>query len=448
MTSPLPLPLDLPYLDEQVAGGATLRRTVLPSGVRLITEDVPGAASAAIGFFVPLGSRDETDREYGSSHFLEHLLFKGTPSRTARDVALDFERVGGDFNAATSREQTVYHARVRDQDLGLAIDVLSDMITSSLLDPAEFELERGVILEEIAMAEDDPTDVLWDKFYANFFGSHPLGRPIAGTPESILAVSREEVWEFYQRYYRPDQLVVAIAGRVDHEAALRRLEAGLRAGGWNLDAAVAPTERRGDTPAVYRPSQRIQAIDRELEQTHLILGTRGIDATDDRRTTFGLLHHILGGGMSSRLFQEVREKRGLVYSVYSFGASHADAGVSGVSASFLPNKAAEAVRIIRDELHKIADSGVTAEELADAQSAGAGAGALALESMNTRMHRLARAELVLGEYIDLDASITRMHETTLEDILALSQEIMTRDITVETIGPLTREAKSELEALE
>ncbi|MGO1542956.1 MAG: M16 family metallopeptidase [Gulosibacter sp.] len=447
MTSPIPLPLDLPSLEEEVAGGATLRRTILPSGVRLITEDVPGAASAAIGFFVPLGSRDETDREYGSSHFLEHLLFKGTPNRSARDVALDFERVGGDFNAATSREQTVYHARVRDQDLGMAIDVLSDMITSSLLDPAEFELERGVILEEIAMAEDDPRDVLWDRFYSNFFGDHPLGRPIAGTPESILASTREEVWDFYQRYYRPERLVVSIAGRVDHDEALRRLEQGLEKGGWNLGRAAQPIQRRGDAPAVYQRRERIQVIPRELEQTHIILGTRGITAVDDRRTPYGLLHHILGGGMSSRLFQEVREKRGLVYSVFSFGASHADAGVTGVSASFLPNKAAEAIRVIGGELEKIAASGVTEEELADAQGAGAGGGALALESMNSRMHRLSRSELVLGEFIDLDTAIARMNATTREEIQELAQEIVAGDLTAETIGPLTDEAQLELEAL-
>jgi predicted Zn-dependent peptidase len=230
MSAPVPLPLTLPNLDEEISGGARLRRTVLPSGVRLITEDVPGAASVSIGCYVPLGSRDERDREYGSSHFLEHLLFKGTPTRDARTIALEFERVGGDFNAATSREQTVYHARVRAEDLGMGIDVLSDMLTGSLLDPGEFELERGVILEEIAMSEDDPVDVLWERFYENYFGDHALARPIAGTPESIQASLRDEVWEFYRRNYRPSTLVVAIAGRVDHEAALERLEAGLRAG--------------------------------------------------------------------------------------------------------------------------------------------------------------------------------------------------------------------------
>ena len=207
MTNAIPLPLDVPHLDALVAGNARLQRTVLPSGVRLITEHVPGSASISIGCYVPLGSRDESDHEYGSSHFLEHLLFKGTPTRDARRVALEFERVGGDFNAATSREQTVYHARVRDRDLGMAIDVLTDMLTSSLLDPAEFELERGVILEEIAMTEDDPIDVLWERFYQNFFGDHPLGRPIAGTPESINAATRDEVWEFYKRNYVPSAVV-------------------------------------------------------------------------------------------------------------------------------------------------------------------------------------------------------------------------------------------------
>lgn len=420
---------------------------MLPSGIRLITEDVPGAASASIGFFVPLGSRDETDREYGSSHFLEHLLFKGTPSRSARDVALEFERVGGDFNAATSHEQTVYYARVRDRDLGMAVDVLSDMITSSLLDPAEFELERGVILEEIAMAEDDPTDVLWERFYDNFFGEHPLGRPIAGTPESIDASTRDEVWDFYRRHYRPERLVVAIAGRVDHDAVLERLERGLRAGGWDLDARGRPAPRRHDGPSAFARREAFQHIPRELEQTHLILGTPGINATDRRRVPYGLMHHVLGGGMSSRLFHEVRERRGLVYSVFSFGASHTDAGVTGVSASFLPNKAAEAIRVIRGELERIAADGVSEEELADAQGAGAGAGALALESMNARMHRLARSELVLGEYIDLDESIARMNATTTEDIRAIAAEFASGQLTAETIGPITEDAKTELEAL-
>ena len=447
MTNAIPLPLDVPHLDALVAGNARLQRTVLPSGVRLITEHVPGSASISIGCYVPLGSRDESDREYGSSHFLEHLLFKGTPARDARRVALEFERVGGDFNAATSREQTVYHARVRDRDLGMAIDVLTDMLTSSLLDPAEFELERGVILEEIAMTEDDPIDVLWERFYQNFFGDHPLGRPIAGTPESINAATRDEVWEFYQRNYVPSAVVVAIAGNVDHAQALEQLTAGLTRGGWNLDHAAAPIARRNRQAVVARRKHAVEAIARDLEQTNVIIAAPGLASGDPRRHAFGLLHHILGGGMSSRLFHEVRERRGLVYSVYSFAASHADAGVTGISAACMPAKGAEAIRVIRGELERLAADGVSDQELEDAKGAGAGGGALALESMQARMNRLARAELVLGEFADLDVGVTRMNEVESSDIQGLASELLTASFTSEIIGPLAPEARAELEAL-
>lgn len=447
MSAPIPLPLDLPELDAEVAGGARFRRSVLPSGVRLLTEDVPGAASAAIGCFVPLGSRDESEREYGSSHFLEHLLFKGTPTRSARDVAVEFERVGGDFNAATSREQTVYHARVRDHDLPMAIDVLADMLTSSLIDPDEFETERGVILEEIAMSDDDPIDVLWERFYATHFDGHPLGRPIAGTRESILATTRDEVVDFYRANYRPDTLVVAIAGRVDHDEVRERLEAGLRRGGWDLDTPGRPHPRRHATPYERVARRRFERIDRDLEQTNLIIGSHGIPATDPRRSANGMLHHILGGGMSSRLFHEVRERRGLVYTVYSFSATHADAGVMGVYVGCQPAKAAEAVRVVRGEIERIAADGVTEEEIAHACGAGAGAGALALESNAARMHRLARAELVLGEFLDLDASVERLHKVTDEDLRDLAGMLVAPGRTIETIGPLADDALHELEQL-
>ena len=447
MSAPIPLPLDLPDIDAEVAGGARFRRTILPSGVRLITEDVPGAASAAIGCFVPLGSRDETETEYGSSHFLEHLLFKGTPTRSARDVAVEFERVGGDFNAATSREQTVYHARVRDHDLPMAIDVLTDMLTSSLIDPDEFETERGVILEEIAMSDDDPIDVLWERFYATHFDGHPLGRPIAGTRESILATTRDQVVDFYRANYRPDTLVVSIAGRVDHDAALERLEAGLRRGGWDLDAPRAPHPRRHDTPYARTPRRRFERVERALEQTNLIIGSHGIAATDRRRTANGMLHHILGGGMSSRLFQEVRERRGLVYTVYSFSATHADAGVMGVYVGCQPGKAAEAIRVVRAEVERIAAAGVEQHEIDQARGAGAGAGALALESNQARMHRLARAELVLGEFLDLEASVGRLHEVTADELRELAGLLVEPGRTIESIGPLEDDALHELDRL-
>ena len=271
MSAPIQLPLDLPEIDAEVAGGARLRRSILPSGVRLITEDVPGAASAAIGCFVPLGSRDETETEYGSSHFLEHLLFKGTPTRSAREVALEFDRVGGDFNAATSREQTVYHARVRDHDLPMAIEVLADMLTSSLIDPVEFETERGVILEEIASAGDDPIDVLWERFYATHFDGHPLGRPLAGVfyhnAQDILSLVSLSV-RLCRLLEDPldagvsamEKLGVARmcedAGRIDESArAYQAALAGL------LDRSVAWDARRRLSLMLKRAGRRDEAVD-------------------------------------------------------------------------------------------------------------------------------------------------------------------------------------------
>lgn len=445
MSTSIPLSLDRPELSTEVAGGATLRRSVLTNGMRLITEDVPGAASATVGCFVPLGSRDESESEYGSSHFLEHLLFKGTPTRSAHDVALAFERVGGDFNAATSREQTYYHARVRDHDLPMALEVLADMLTSSLLDSDDFATERGVILEEIAMSDDDPLDVLWNRAYATHFGAHPLGRPIAGTVESITAMERDQVYEFYRQNYQPHRLVVAIAGRVDHDTALDVLERAFAAGGWDMGATVAAVPRRSG--AYVEPVGGFEHVDRALEQTNIVIAGRGIDAGDQRRSANAVLHHVLGGGMASRLFQEVRERRGLAYSVHSFSGSHADTGLSGVYLGCRPDRAAEAVDVVVTELERVAAEGITEAELADAVSAGAGAGALALESNVTRMHRLGRAELVLGEFIDLDVSVARLQAVKQAQVQDLAREFVEHLTTVEVIGPLTDAARIRLECI-
>lgn len=447
MSDSIPLPLDLAELDAEVAGGSRLRRSILPSGVRLITEHVPGVASAAIGCFVPLGSRDESEGERGSSHFLEHLLFKGTAHRTAFEIARSFERVGGDFNASTSREETVYHARVRDHDLPLAIDVLADMMTSSVLDPADFDLERGVILEEIAMDEDDPVDTLWERFYADYFGDHPLGLPIAGTPASIESVSRDDTNDFYRRTYRPERLVVAIAGNVDHDAARDQLDAGLRRGGWDLDRTSQPVARRRTAPAAFTRTVPLRAIERDLEQTNLLIAGPGITSADPRRTALGVLHHVLGGGMSSRLFQEVRERRGLVYSVFSFAAFHADAGLSGVSLSCLPDKAAAAIDVVTTEVDRLAADGITDDELADARTAAIGAGALALESMPARMNRLGRSELTLGEFTDLDALTSKMESVTASQVAELARDMTSSSLTAATIGPLRDNARAQLERM-
>ena len=445
MAPALPLPLDTSELDADLAGGARFRRSILPGGVRLLTEQAPGASSVAIGYWVPVGSRDEQPHQYGSTHFLEHLLFKGTPTRSAFDVAIAFDRVGGEHNAATSREHTVYHAKVRDADLEMAIAVLSDMITQSLLDRDEFETERDVILEELAMADDEPTDVLWERYYRAAFGEHPLGRPIGGTPETIRATTRDEVWEHYRAHYRPEELVVTIAGAVDHDRARELVTATLRAGGWAMDGPGTPVARRSTVPAVIVPEREVALITRPLEQVNLILGGRGLTATDPRRHASSLLHRVFGGGMSSRLFQEVRERRGLAYSVYSFGGSHADAGLVGMYAGCVPGKAADVVKVMRDETAKLIDTGVTETELADAKGAAAGATALALDDTETRMTRLGRAEITTGEFLDLDAALERVEAVTVDEVRALAGELFGGPWHAAAIGPLPDAARAELE---
>lgn len=446
MSSAISLPLDVPELDADVAGGARFRRSILPGGVRLLTEAVPGASSVSIGYWVPVGSRDEQAHQFGSTHFLEHLLFKGTPQRSAYDLALAFDRIGGEHNAATSREHTVYHAKVRDVDLEVAITALSDMITSSVIDPEEFELERGVILEELAMADDDPTDALWERFYAAVFPDHALGRPIGGTPETIKATRRDDVWQHYRAHYRPGELVVTIAGAVDHDAARALVTSTLLEGGWHLDDSATPAVRRDTTPLTLQVERGPVFIERPLEQVGLILGGRGLRITDDRRQAFGVLHRIFGGGMSSRLFQEVREKRGLAYSVHSFGGSHADAGVTGMYAGCAPANAAQVASVMRDEAARLAEDGVTETELADAKGAAAGSSALALEDTDTRMNRLGRAEIHAGEFVDLDVALERVEGVTGEDVRSLAHELFGGELIVAAVGTVPDDARALLEA--
>ena len=369
MNGAVDLPLGMPELSFTASGDCLVRRTVLPSGVRILTEHVPGSRSATIGYWVAVGSRDELPAlaaingrsehpgTFGSTHFLEHLLFKGTSTRTALDIAVSFDAVGGEHNAMTAKEYTCYYAKVRDRDLPMAAAVLTDMLTSSLLDPEEFENERGVILEELSMAEDDPADVANERFFEAVLGDHPLGRPIGGSPATIEAATREAVWNHYRANYRPQDLVVTAAGAVDHDELVGSVTAALESAGWDLSVPATPVERRpAEASAITRGSELV-VVDRQLEQVNMFLGVPGLIATDDRRMTMSVLNSIFGGGMSSRLFQEVREKRGLAYSVYSFAAAYSDAGVFGMYAGCSPAKAAPVAELMLDELRLLAAEG-------------------------------------------------------------------------------------------
>jgi len=426
------LPLETPEIAIAAAGGALVRRSVLPSGVRVLTERVPGALSATVGFWVPVGSRDERDDARGATHFLEHLLFKGTPTRSAFDIAVAFDEVGGEHNALTAKEHTCYYAKVRDRDLPMAVDVLADMVTSSLLDADEFERERDVILEELAMADDDPGDVAGERLSELVLGLEaPLGRPIGGTPGSITEVSRDRVAEHYREHYGAGDLVVTVAGAVDHDAVVEQLQLALVRYGWSLDAA-SPRPRR-DRAAQPYAAGGLTVVQRPLEQVSLMIGTPGITATDPRRGAMAVLNAVLGAGMSSRLFQEIREKRGLAYSVYSYASGYADAGLMGMAAACAPRKTLEVAQLMLGELERLAD-GASDEELRRAKGQLAGGSALALEDSDTRMSRLGRAELTLGEFLDIDATLERIDRVTDADVRALAAELASGSRSIAAVG--------------
>jgi predicted Zn-dependent peptidase len=434
MTGAVPLPLDLAELTITSSGGSLVRRSVLPSGARILSELVPGARSATVGFWVAVGSRDELPETFGSTHFLEHLLFKGTAARTALDIAVSFDSVGGEHNAMTAKEYTCYYAKVQDRDLPMAIEVLSDMITSSLIDADEFETERDVILEELAMADDDPSDVTSERFFEAVLGDHPLGRPIGGNPETIRAASRDSVWNHYRANYSARDLVITVAGAVDHDELVIGVQRALSAAGWHLEAEATPVERRDATLGVIQRGSPLVVVQRPIEQANILMGVSGIPASDDRRSTMAVLNSILGGGMSSRLFQEIREKRGLAYSVYSFSPSYSDAGLFGLYAGCSPAKVGQVAELLLGEFRRLGTGGATDDEMRRAIGQLSGASALALEDSDTRMSRLGRSEITLGEYSDLDESLRRLALVTPEDVRDLAVELAARPLSIAAVG--------------
>lgn len=432
----MPLPIDETATRFESTGGAEVARTLHPSGLRVLTERVPGARSATIGFWVPAGSRDEDEGRYGSTHFLEHLLFKGTPARTALDIAVAFDEVGGDHNAVTSKEYTCYYAKVREQDVPMAVDVLADMIAASEIEPGEFETERGVILEELAAADDDPADVAGERFAEAVLGDHPLARPIGGSPASIEAVDRDAVVAHYREHYSPSRLVVTAAGAVDHDRFVDAVVEGLRRGGWDLTVTAPPQPRRCAEPADIARGAELVAVRRPLEQVSVIVGTHGITATADERPALAVLNTVLGGGMSSRLFQEVREKRGLVYGVHSFAPGYSDAGMFGMSAGCRPAHVGEVVRVMTAEFERLAADPITDEELRRAVGSLGGATTLSLEDSDARMSRLGRAELTLGRFLDLDAWTAELERVDADAVQRLAKRLVASPRSVAAVGPI------------
>jgi len=419
-------------LEKGDGGGGLVRHTVLPNGLRVVTEAMPTVRSVTVGIWVGVGSRDEAPSLAGASHYLEHLLFKGTRRRDALEISSAIDAVGGEMNAFTSKEYTCFYARVLDTDLPLAVDVVCDLVTSSVIKSADVESERGVILEEIAMHEDDPTDMVHDQFAQVLFGDGPLGRPVLGSVESIETIGRAAVNGYYRRRYRAQDMVVAVAGNVDHATVVRLVRAAFATAGFGAEA-VPSAPRLGDhrLPGVGG----VRVVRRTTEQANVVLGTPGVSRRDDRRFALGVLNAALGGGMSSRLFQEVREKRGLAYSVYSYHAQYADAGLFGVYAGCVPRKVDDVLAICRDELEKVASHGITVDELERGKGQLRGSLVLGLEDTGSRMSRIGKAELVYGELLSVDQIIGRIDGVTLDQVSEIAADVLQARPTLAVVGP-------------
>ena len=407
-------------------------RTTLDSGLTVVSEHMSEVRSVSVGLWFDVGARDEPEAIAGTSHFLEHLLFKGTPTRSAKDIADAFDAVGGDVNAFTGKEYTCYYARVLDDDLWMALDVLSDMVTNSVVDATELESERKVILEEIAMHEDAPDELVHDLFYRSMWDGHPLGRPVLGYNKTIGSVQRDEVVEYWRDRYSPSNLVVAAAGHVDHdqlvEGVARRVD--VDAGRRTLRGGAKPKSTSGIN--VYR---------RPTEQAHIVTGVEGLHRAHDDRHALTVLDTLLGGGMSSRLFQEIREKRGLAYSVYSYRSLFADTGAFSIYAGTTPQNAQTVMDLVRDEVQSITADGVTEAEFERAKGHVKGSIVLSSEDPGSRMSRLGKQQITTGEILSVDDLIARYDAIEMPDVTRVADQVLAGgNFQVTVVGPFDEDA--------
>ena len=393
-------------------------KTVLDNGIRIVTHEIPGNRSISLGIWVENGSRHENAAENGISHFIEHLLFKGTERRSAAQIAEEMDAVGGVINAFTSKENTCYYVKVLDEDLQLAIDLLSDIFLHSIFDPEEIERERSVILQEISQVEDTPDDYVHDLFNLDFFQKHPIGWPICGRQETVSSFRRDDIVNFFRTRYRPEKVVVSAAGNIRHQALVDAMAALL--GSVTAAAGGTASESGGPVPQM---APGVYPHPKPLEQVHLCLGTAGIHQTHSQRYVGYVLNTVLGGGMSSRLFQEIREKRGKAYSVYSFSSSYKDVGYTGVYAGTSLESTEEVVELITRELKKLAAGEMTSAELKRTQGQLVGSTMLGLESTDSWMSHIARNEIYFGKAITTDEICERIRAVTRDDVIDLAQRL-------------------------
>jgi predicted Zn-dependent peptidase len=392
-----------------------VKKSITKQGVRVLTEKMDGARSVAVGIWFKTGARDETEKEGGISHFLEHMMFKGTKKRTPLRIAREIEQVGGYLNAFTSKEITAYYAHLLDEHLPLAVDTLSDMMSYSNFANKMVERERGVILEEISSYEDTPDDVVHEDYVKLVFGDHPLGRPVLGTRDSVSSFTHDDLVRYWSTHYTPSRAVVVAAGNVDHDKLVKLIEKKLDI---PTENEVKRTFTLPEKLESYKNTRR-----KEIVQAHLCLGAPGLSYSDHRRYSFFVMNTVLGAGMSSRLFQRVREKNGLAYSIYSFNESYNDTGLFGIYAGLEEKQVNKAEKMIKEELRKIIEIPLSKTELKRSKDQLKGGLILGLENVSARMNRLARMEIYLDRYHPLDELLTGIDSVTTEGIQEVANVI-------------------------
>jgi predicted Zn-dependent peptidase len=419
---------------ENGADGSTVTASQLPGGLRVVTESVPGARSASVGVWVGVGSVDETPRLAGASHYLEHLLFKGTKYRTGYEIADAIDAVGGELNAFTSHEYTCYYARLLAQEAQLAVQLVCEVVLDATIATGDVDVERQVILEEIAMRDDDPEDTLADVFAGAVFAGHPVAAPVIGSVDTITAMSRTQVAGYYRRRYSPDKMVVAVAGGVDHGDVLRWVRSAFRDRLSADGAADAPAAFRSGDGRV-RPLREVAVSERDTEQVHLCVGVPSGHRNDPDRTVLAVLTSALGGGMSSRLFRSIREVRGLAYSCYAASSAYADVGSFSVYAGCQPEHLGEVAKLIGQELALVAESGLGETELARVKGQLAGSMVLALEDNESRMSRIGKTLLVRKEFRSIEDELAAIRAVTAADVGALAQRLLRHPLSAAVVGP-------------
>lgn len=410
-----------------------INRTTLDCGLRIITDTDATVRSASVGYFVNIGSRDEAPAEAGASHFLEHVLFKGTSRRSAKEISSSIENLGGGINAYTTNEFTSFYAKVVDEDLPLAVDVLSDVITSAVVSNEEFETERNVVFQEMAMRDDDPQDCAEEAFGSAFWGDHPLGVSILGTKDSMGAITRDQIFNYYKSHYKPEAMVVSAAGNINHDKFVDLVKQNLLRD--NFLVGSQPPKARDFAPFTPKPKARVNIHNGNFEQTNLFLGLEGVGRKDPRSTALKVLTIAIGSGMSSRLFQEIREKRGLVYSVDGLVRRYLGSGYFAIYAGCAPDKAAEVIKVAREILNDVAANGITDEEFSRGKNAVRAGVLLAGEDSAYRMDRVGSSEIWDGYAKSPDEMMSDLNLVTKEEVEEIAREFFTRPLTLGLAGP-------------